>query len=79
MSEEKTVLPADSGLNSQNDLYLAGSAGNPHRDFVPMPIEHQIETRGSDREVPKLDPLEKRWKHRTIETHDATSPINVQS
>ena len=79
MNEKRTILQVDARLKGKNDLYLADSTGHPHRHLVLMSIEHQIETRGSDREIPNLNPLEERWKHRTIETHEATSSIDLHS
>lgn len=49
----------------------------PNRHFVFVTIEREIEMRGSDREVPNLDSLEERRKHRTDETHEATRRINL--
>lgn len=42
-----------------------------------MAIEHKIKTRGSDSEIPKLDPFEKRWKGGTDKLHKPSSAINL--
>lgn len=58
-------------LYRDDDFHLAGAAGHSQGDFVFMSIEHEVETRGSDGEVPNLDSLKKRRQHRTDETHQA--------
>jgi hypothetical protein len=39
-------------LDDEDDLDLAGSAGDRQRDFVLMTVEHKVKTGGSDGEVP---------------------------
>lgn len=53
------------------------NAPTPNRHFLFLTIEREIGMRGSDREVPNLDSLQKRRKHRTDETHEATRRINL--
>lgn len=67
------------GLDGDYDLDLAGSAGNSHRHFTLMSIEYEIETSGSDREVPNLNPLKERWKNGAVETDEATSTVDLQA
>ena len=77
MNASSPVNPQQSGLYGQPDFHFAGSVGHSHRDFVLMAIEHEVETRGSDRKVANLHPLEERRKHWTDETHKPTWRIDL--
>jgi len=77
MSEKDSGLPLEASLDHVHNLCLADSARNPHRHFALMSIEYEIKTGGTDREVPNVNPLKKRWKHGTVETDEVTSTIDL--
>jgi hypothetical protein len=51
-SVHSTLASINILLDDEDDLDLAGSAGDRQRDFVLMTVEHKVKTGGSDGEVP---------------------------
>lgn len=60
MSETDSGLLLDASLNHVHDLCLAGAAGHSEGHLVFVSIEHEVETRGADGEVPNLHSLKER-------------------
>ena len=79
MSEKDSGLPLNASLDYVHNFCLTNSADNSHSHFTLMSIECEIETGGSDGEVPNLNPLKERWKHGTVESDEATSSIDLQA
>lgn len=66
-------------LDDQQDLRLTGAARDRQRNFILMPVEHEIKTCGADREISKFDPFQEWRKHGTYKLHKALRPIDLQT
>ena len=63
-------------LYGEHDVHLADAADYSQGDFVLMAIKHEVETPGTDGEVPNLDSLQERRQRRTDETHQTLRCID---
>ena len=64
-------------LHREHDGHLASAPGDPQGHFVFMTIEHEVEARSSNPEVPQFDSFQERWENGMYELHEAPSPIDL--
>ena len=66
-------------LYSDENLHVAGAAGDSQGNFFSMAVEHQVETGVSNRKVPNLDPFKELRKDRAGKPDDAPRRVDLHA